>query len=409
MIGQPPTNIGELEQRARRRLPRMVYDFIAGGAEDEVTLRANRTAFARPQLRPRAFVGVAQRDASVEVLGAALSMPLVLGPAGLAGLVHRDAELALARAAGAAGLPICLSIASSYSIEEVARVACGPLWFQLYIWRDLDLVERIVRRAQRAGYSVLVLTMDVPLVGRRERDLRNGFSAPPRLTPLNLLDIARRTRWLQEYVKGREITFQNLVGETDPSASGSAGAMADYINSHLAAPGVTWETVEWLRGLWPGRLVAKGLLTAEDALKAQAAGLDGVIVSNHGGRQLDGVPATLELLPGIAAAVGERMAVLIDGGVRRGTDILKALALGADACLVARPWWWGLATGGESGVRQMIEMFRNELDIAQGLVGVPSLAAASRREREAMIFDQPMPVPFGPWYGAIVGDAHGVD
>ncbi len=388
MNARPVTNLGELEERARRRLPRMVYDFIAGGAEDEITLRANRSAFTRLRLRPRAFVGVAERSAAVRVLGTDMSMPLVLGPAGLARLVHRDAELAVARAAGAAGLPICLSIASSFTIEEVAAVASGPLWFQLYIWQDRELVARLVRRAQAAGYAVLVLTMDVPLVGRRERDLRNGFSAPPRLTASSALDILRRVRWMQEYVRGREITFQNLVGETDSSARGeSAQAMSDFINTRLSAPGATWEMVEWLREMWPGKLVAKGLLTPEDAAKAEAMGVDGIIVSNHGGRQLDGVPATLEVLPLIVEGVSDRVEVLIDGGIRRGTDILKALALGADACLVARPWWWGLATGGERGVTNMIEMLRKELDIAQGLVGVPSIADASREQRAAMLFD----------------------
>jgi len=398
-------NIDDLEAQARRRLPRMVYDFVAGGAEDEVTLRANRAAFVSTPLRPSAFVGVAARDAAVTVLGTPMSMPLALGPAGLARLVHRDAELAVARAAGAAGIPLCLSIASSFTIEEVARVASGPLWFQLYIWQDRELVTRIVRRAQAADYSVLVLTMDVPLVGRRERDLRNGFQAPPRLSLGNAFDVARRGRWLYTFVRGRPITFQNLVGETSAAARGeSAGAMSEYINATLAAPGATWETVRWLRELWPGRLVAKGLMTAEDALRAQEIGLDGVIVSNHGGRQLDGFPATLDVLPLIVDAVGDRIEVLIDGGVRRGTDILKALALGARACLVARPWWWGLATGGETGVTGMIEMLRAELDTAQGLAGLPSIAGASTEERARVIFHPdeltarpPRLVQEGPW------------
>jgi L-lactate dehydrogenase (cytochrome) len=370
-----PINLHEVEAAARRRLPRMVYDFIAGGAEDERTVRANEEAFARVRLRPRSLVDVATRNLATTVLGDPVSLPVLLGPTGLVGLVHRGGELALSRAAGAAGTVYCASIAGSRSLEEVARVASGPLWFQMYLWRDRELVRSLTARAAAAGYRTLVLTLDVPVVGRRERDLRNGLTLPPRFSTRNLIDAGLHVRWLREYQAGGRLTYANLRGEAGiESESSNAFALSEYVNRHLANPGATWEWLSWLRELWPGRLAVKGVLTGADARLAVEHGADGVIVSNHGGRQLDGVSPTLDALPEIVAAVGDRAEVLIDGGVRRGTDVLKALALGARACLVARPYWYGLASGGEAGVRHVLELLRDELDRTLALTGVADVA-----------------------------------
>jgi L-lactate dehydrogenase (cytochrome) len=368
-------NIFDVEAEAKRKLPRMVYDFIAGGAGDEISLEANRDAFARATLTPRALVDVSDRRSDVVIAGTKMTMPLVLGPAGLARLVDRDGELAVARAAGKGGIPFCLSAGSSFSIEEVAKASGGPLWFQVYLWRDRDLVGSLIRRASAAGYAALVVTVDVPLVGRRERDMRNGFSAPPRLSLGNLVDIGRRGRWLRNYLAGRRITFQNLVGEADDAAQGdSAALLTDYVNKVLTNASVGWEMIEWIRDLWSGPLIVKGVMAVEDAQKAVALGSDAVIVSNHGGRQLDGCEATLDALPRIASGLDGRVPVLVDGGVRRGADIIKAMSRGADGCLVVRPWWWGLAVGGEAGVSEVIEMLRSELDLTQGLMGITALS-----------------------------------
>jgi isopentenyl diphosphate isomerase/L-lactate dehydrogenase-like FMN-dependent dehydrogenase len=308
--------VEDLRREARRRVPRQIFDFIDGGAGDEVTLRANRTAFDRVTLHPEYLVDVAERRTGVRIGGSDLSLPVLLGPAGLNAVVHRHGELAAARAAGNAGTVYTVSTASSFSIEEIARVATGPLWFQLYLWRDREIIGGLVDRARRNGYTALVLTIDVPIVARRDRDLRNGMAIPPTVRPRAIVDAARRPRWLREYFAGPPLTFKNFVDYGFPVGSSSMGLMA-YVNRELSHPGATWGELGWLRDRWAGRLYVKGVLTPEDAVRAFDAGADGIVVSNHGGRQLDGVPASLDVLPAIAAATaghGEIRSTVVCGG-----------------------------------------------------------------------------------------------
>ena len=361
--------LDDLQRLAGRRLPRMVREFVDGGAGGEVTLVANRSGFDDVVLRPRVNVDVSARDQSVDVLGRRIPSPVMLAPAGLARLVHRDGELAAARAATAADTVLCVSTASSFSIEEIAEAAGGgALWFQLYLWRDRDVVEGLVRRAREAGYEALVLTVDVPIVGKRVRDLHNGMTIPPRIRPGSALDAARHPRWLWHLLTGEQITFRNFLGMGDGDDATSLGS---FVNREMINPAADWDDLDWLRERWDLPLVVKGVLTAEDARTAVDRGADGVIVSNHGGRQLDGAPSSISALPAVVDAVGDRVPVFLDGGVRRGEDVVRARALGARAVLVGRPWFWGLAAGGEAGVTRMLDILREEVDRTLALLGRP--------------------------------------
>jgi L-lactate dehydrogenase (cytochrome) len=371
----PPATVEDVRRRARRRLPRLAFDFIDGGADAELSLRGNVEAFQRRTLRPRQLVGVETRDLSTTVLGVPVRMPVMIAPTGMSRVAGRGGDIAGARAAGRAGTVFSLSTMSSDSIEEVAGAAPGPLWFQLYLWRQRDVAERLIDRAQAAGYRALVVTVDVPLVGNRVRDLHNGFKMPPRIEPRTALDVLRHPRWLAQVPSA--IAFRNLVDSSADTASGPI-AHAKLINDLLSNPGATWDDLDWLRDRWSGPLAIKGVLTAEDAERAVRAGVDGIVVSNHGGRQLDGVAATLDALEEVVDAVGDRAEVLLDGGVRRGTDVIKALALGARACLIGRPWLFGLAAGGEPGVFTVLEILRAEIDRTLALLGRPSTAELDR-------------------------------
>jgi len=363
-------SIEDLRRRARARLPRMAFDFIDGGADGEESLRANEAAFARLRLRPRALVDVSVRDTSTTVLGEHYALPLIIAPTGMSRIAAKGGDLAGVRAAAAAGAGFTLSTMSSHSIEEVAAAAPEvPLWFQLYLWRDPEIATRLVDRAQRAGYRALVLTTDVPVVGNRLRDRRNGFVFPPKLRPGTALDLLRHPRWLAQAPSA--INIAN-VAEADTR---KPLAHAQLVSKLLGSETATWERFDQLREQWRGPLIVKGVMTPEDAVRAAEHGADAVVVSNHGGRQLDGLPATLEALPAIAAAAGSRLEVLIDGGVRRGSDLVKARALGARACLVGRPWLYGLAADGERGVRTALELFAAELDRTLALLGVPRFDA----------------------------------
>lgn len=367
------TRIGsydDVRRIARRRLPRGVFEFVDGGAGGEVTLRENRAAFERVRFDPRWLTDVSNRETVTTVLGERVAMPVLLAPAGLARLVHPQGELAAARAAGAAGTIFSVSIASSVSIEEIADVASGPLWFQLYLWKSEAVVQGLVERARAAGYHALVLTVDVPTVGNRERDVRNGASLPPRIRIDTALDALRRPRWLYGFIRNPTITFANLggiAGSSDP------GAIGPYVDRELNDPAATWERLDWLRRVWDGPLVVKGILSARDAAEAVRRGADAVYVSNHGGRQLDSSPATLDVLGSVVEAIGDRAEVLLDGGVRRGEDVVKARALGARACLVGRPWYLALAAGGEAGVTRMLDVLARDVDRTLALVGVPRI------------------------------------
>jgi L-lactate dehydrogenase (cytochrome) len=367
--------VADFRRIAQRRLPKFVFDYVDGAAGDEKTMHHNRAAFERLSLYPRQQVDVSKRSMETTVLGRRLSMPMLLGPTGLQRLVHRRADLEVAQAAGAAEIPFVVSASTAFTVEQIADAGSGDLWLQVYPWRDRKALEHVVTRAIAAGYSTLVVTVDVPLLGRRERDLRNGMSIPPRITPRNVYQGARHPRWVAHLLRGPEITFINFK-ELAPSSKGMA--LMQWVNNELTNPAAEWSELQWLRRLWPGPLVVKGVLTVEDARAAVREGADAIVVSNHGGRQLDDTPATAEVLPRVVDAVGDRTEVLVDGGVRRGGDILKALALGARAVLVGRPYWWGLAAGGADGVRGVIDVFRNELDLAMALSGRPTIDSVSR-------------------------------
>ncbi|MBI2867048.1 MAG: alpha-hydroxy-acid oxidizing protein [Chloroflexi bacterium] len=366
-------NIADMEKKARRRLPRFVFDFVAGGAEDEVTLRANRTAFERIALRPRTLVDVSTRDLTTTVLGQQVAMPVLLGPSGLARLVTPAGELAVAKAAGRAGTIFVVGVASTYTIEEVAAVATGPLWFQLYPWGGREAMAAMAQRAKAAGYCALCFTVDAPVVGKRERDIRNGMTLPPRITLNKVLDVARHPGWLRGYLFSPQISLKNL-DSLQPSSGKRSRRLLPQLKTSLVNPSASWDDLAWLRRQWTGPLLIKGVMTAEDARQALNHGVDGIVVSNHGGRQLDGLPATIEVLPEIVDAVKGRAEVFVDGGVRRGADALKAVALGAKACLVVRPYWYGLAVGGEKGVARALQIYREEIDLTLVLLGRRSIA-----------------------------------
>lgn len=348
-------NLHEVEALARAILPGPTYDYFAGGAEDEATIAANRRAFEALALRPRVLVDVHRRDLRTTLFGAPVSAPILVAPMAFQQLAHPEGEGAMACAAAAIGVPMIVSTFATLSLEEVRAAASGPLWFQLYVHQDRGITAELVQRAAAAGYGALVLTADVPEIGRRERDERNGF------------------RLSAEY---RVANFTPERGAALRS-QGEGSGLARFIHGMRDAS-LSWKDLDWLRGLSSMPLVLKGVLRGDDAERAVEHGAAGIVVSNHGGRQLDGAVASLRALPDIAEAVGDRTVVMMDGGVRRGTDILKALALGARAVLVGRPVLWGLAVNGEAGARRVLELLRQELDRAMALSGVPNLAAVSR-------------------------------
>jgi L-lactate dehydrogenase (cytochrome) len=369
-------SIDDFRRAARSRLPRTVFDFVDGGAADEVTLRRNRSVFRELSFRPRVLVGVGQRDQSTTVLGQRIETPVIVSPTGMAGICWPYGEIVAARAAARAGTIYTLSTHSSCSIEEVAAAAPGALWFQLYVWQNRDLTRSFVERARAAGYRALVLTVDVPVISKRERDIRNGFTIPPRITASNVVDTIWRVGWLRGVMRGPKLTLKNLVGA--PGAPSTDIVTLGGVANRQVDPSVNWADLDWFRSLWPGPLLLKGIMSVEDARRAVEHGVEGIIVSNHGGRQLDYAPAALEILPEIADAVGGRLEVLLDGGVRRGSDVLKAIALGARAVMVGRPYLYGLARAGQAGVEQALGILKTELDRTMALVGVRSLAEADR-------------------------------
>jgi L-lactate dehydrogenase (cytochrome) len=374
MSVQRAVNIQDLRRRAQRRLPKPVFDFIDGGAQDERTLAANCADFSGIRFLPRQLVDVSTRRTDVRVLGQDLALPIILGPTGLTGMFGPGGEVAAARAAAAAGVGYCLSTMATTSIETMVQTAKG-FWFQLYVQRDRAVTRSLVERAQAAGCPVLVLTTDTVVQGNRERDMRNGFTVPLKLTPGRALDFARRPGWVWRMASGPPITFANLVspGQSQLNFLSVAQHAARQFDQSL-----NWKDVEWLKSIWPGKLVIKGILSPDDARRAADHGADAVIVSNHGGRQLDDVPSTITALPRIVDAVGAHLDVLIDGGIRRGSDVVKALALGARACLIGRAFLFGLAAGGEAGVGRCLQIFADEIDRVQALVGAPVLRDIDR-------------------------------
>ncbi|MGB9182726.1 MAG: alpha-hydroxy acid oxidase [Solirubrobacteraceae bacterium] len=345
-----------------------MFDFIESGAEDEIALRHNREALDAVAIVPRVLRDVSEVEISTEILGVPSSVPFALAPTGLTRLVHRDAELAVARAAAAAGIPYVASMMSSVPLEEIAAVAAGPKIFQLYMLRDREVCAGLLEQARASGYTALILTVDSQISGLRERDLRNGLTIPPTIRPRVLFDALRRPRWSWDFARGEQVTFANFAGATERLS------LVEYVARELDTA-LDWGSVSWLRELWPGTFALKGILNAADARIAVEHGLDAIIVSNHGGRQLGTAVAPIEVLPEIVAAVDGAAEVLMDSGIRRGADVVKALALGASGCLVGRPYLLGLAAAGEAGVARAIAILAEETRRTMTLVGASRVAA----------------------------------
>ncbi|HEX7417732.1 MAG TPA: alpha-hydroxy acid oxidase [Steroidobacteraceae bacterium] len=360
------TSIADLRALARRRLPRVMFDYADRGSYDEITLRRNRHDFEGIELRQRVMVDMSSLSLATTVLGERWAIPVGIGPVGLAGMFHRDGEICAARAAAHFGVPFCLSTMSICSIEDVRAAVRTPFWFQLYLMRDRGVNADLIARAQAAQCSALMLTLDTQLHGVRRQDVKNGLSIPPRLTLRNALSFAAKPAWALGILRGRRRTFGNLEGRVP--RSGSLSTLAQWIGTQFDRS-LNWTDVAWVRSRWPGKLILKGILDAADARLACDAGADAIVVSNHGGRQLDGAPSTISMLPEVAAAAQSRCEVLLDGGVQSGQDILKALALGANACLIGKAFVYGLGARGEAGVRLALELLRQELEVTLGLTG----------------------------------------
>jgi L-lactate dehydrogenase (cytochrome) len=360
-------SVEDLRRIARRRLPGGVFDYIDGAAEDELTLERNSAAFHNLEFRPRVLRDVAEIRTDTTLLGRPLPFPLVLAPTGFSRIADPQGELAVARAAARAELPYTLSTLSTRSIEEVAAVSAGPLWFQVYVWRDRGLVKEMLERAAATGYEAIVITVDTPLLGRRDRDVRRGFTLPPKLGLDTLLDGALHPGWTWSFLRAEPIAFANVVGRSVGDGSDPV-SLADYINSQFD-PGLSWDDIAWFRSVWDGPIVLKGVQSVEDARHAADEGVEAIALSNHGGRQLDGAPPPLELVAPVADRLGDRVEILCDGGIRRGSDIVKAVALGARACMTGRAYLYGLAAGGERGVDWVIDHLREGTQRTMGLLG----------------------------------------
>lgn len=385
-----PATASDYRELARRRLPRQLFDYLDGGAYEERTLRANVEDLERLLLRQVVMRDVSRRDQEVEVLGQRLALPVILGPVGLGGMFARRAEVQAARAAEAHGVPFVESTVSICGIEEVAGAVSAPPWFQLYVMRDRGYAEGLMSRARAVGAPVLVLTIDLAVVGARHRDTRNAVVGETSILAKALrgLDLATHARWIRDVaLEGRPLTFGNLENAV-PEAR-SPAAFRDWVDRQFD-PSVTWDDVSWVRDNWDGQLVVKGVLDPEDARRAADAGVDGVIVSNHGGRQLDSVPSTAQALGPVVDAVGDQVEVLADGGVRTGLDVVKLMALGARAVLLGRAWAWAVAARGEAGVRHVLDVIRADIDVALALTGNTSVAAV---DRSSLYPAEPSPVP----------------
>jgi len=369
------TCIEDLRQAARRKVPRAFFDYAESGSYSEQTLNANRADLERIRLRQRVLSDVSHRTTKTAILGEPAALPLVLAPIGLCGMQHGDGEILACRAAQAAGIPFTLSTMSICSIEDVAAAVDKPFWFQLYVMRDRGFIRALIERAAAAKCSALVLTVDLQVLGQRHRDIKNGLSVPPELRINNLIDIATKPAWAASVLRGKRKTFGNIAGHI--RGMENVNTLSVWIAGQFD-PALNWKDVEWIKSLWPGKLILKGILDVEDARIAAKAGAAALVVSNHGGRQLDGAPSSIAMLPPIVEAVGSDIEIMFDGGIRSGQDVFRALALGARACLSGRAYVYGLGAGGEAGVARAIEIIRNELDVTMALTGVNSIAEIDR-------------------------------
>jgi L-lactate dehydrogenase (cytochrome) len=368
---QPITCVEDLREIARRRVPRMFFEYAESGSYAEETLAANRRDLEAILLRQRILIDASKRATATTILGKSASLPLVLAPIGLCGMQRGNGEILAAKAAAKAGIPFCLSTMSICSIEDVAEEVREPFWFQLYVMRDRKFAAALIERARAAKCSALVLTVDLQVLGQRHRDIKNGLSTPPKLKLATLLDIATKPGWIVSVLRAKRRSFGNIVGHVEGVADTTS--LSEWIASQFD-PALSWEDVKWIRGIWKGPLVLKGILDVEDAKLAVVHGADAIVVSNHGGRQLDGAPSSISALPKIADAVGNKLEVLFDGGVRSGQDVMRALALGAKACLIGRAYIYGLGALGEEGVAEAIGCIRKELETTMALTGVNKVA-----------------------------------
>ncbi len=370
------TCIEDLRQTYHRKVPRAFVDYCESGSYAEQTLRANRADLERITLRQRILHNVADRSTKTTILGEPVALPLALAPVGLTGMQHGDGEILACRAAHAAGIPYTLSTMSICSIEDVAAAVDKPFWFQLYVMKDRGYIRALIERAGAAKCSALVLTVDLQVIGQRHRDIKNGMSVPPEIHFSNLIDIATKPAWALGVLRGKRKTFGNIAGHYPGMEN--ITVLSKWVAEQFD-PTLGWKDVEWIKSLWPGKLILKGILDVEDARIAAKTGAAAIVVSNHGGRQLDGAASSISALPPIAEAVGSDVEVMLDGGIRSGQDLLRAIALGARSCMCGRAYIYGLGAGGEAGVARAIEIIRNELDISMALTGVTSIAEIDRR------------------------------
>jgi len=372
----PATSISDLRDQARRRIPRAIFDYADGGAYGELTLAANRRDLDAIRLRQRVMIDASKREMGATIVGQTSTLPLAIAPTGLTGLFHANGEIHGARAAEAFGVPFCLSTMSICAIEDVRDATQKPFWFQLYVMRDRGFTRSLIERARAAECAALMVTLDLQVQGQRHRDIKNGLSIPPRLTLKNALDIGAKPAWAAGVLFGKRRTFGNL--QNRPGGTSGLSTLSQWIAGQFD-PAMTWKDIENIRQIWPGKLILKGVLDVEDARIAAATGADAIVVSNHGGRQLDSASSSISVLGEIAEAVGDRTEVLFDGGVQSGQDVLKALALGARACLIGKAFLYALAARGEAGVTEALNIIRRELSVSMALTGVSDVAQVDRR------------------------------
>jgi L-lactate dehydrogenase (cytochrome) len=370
------TCIEDLRQLHMRRVPKAFFDYADRGSYTEQTLRANRADLEAIRFRQRILVDVSKRDLSTTILGEPAALPLILAPVGLLGMQHGDGEILSCRAAQSAGIPFTLSTMSICSIEDVAASVDKPFWFQLYVMKDRGFIKALIERAIAAKCSALVLTVDLQVIGQRHQDIKNGMTVPPEWSLSKLFDFATKPAWISGVLRGKRRTFGNLMGHL--KGTDDITALSSWISTQFDTS-LNWKDVEWIRSIWPGKLVLKGILDVEDAEEAAKSGAQALVVSNHGGRQLDGAPSSIEILPDVVDAVGSQMEIMFDGGIRSGQDVMRALALGAKSCMIGRAFAHGLGAGGEAGVAKAIDIIRNELSVTMGLCGVNTIAEIDDR------------------------------